>query len=94
MCLLGPDWPGYSKNHVTRTKRNLGILKTAAGGLWWRSIIHARLLYSLLTGHLKRKKLARAHVGAKTKPAVLIQYRYSAPYGANSYYNTCSSRLQ
>jgi hypothetical protein len=32
--------------------------------------LHARLLYFLLTGHLKRQKLTRAHVGAKTRPAV------------------------
>ena len=63
------DWPGCSKNHTSRTKRNQGILEgralAACGG-----DLHVLLLYGLLSGHLKRQKPTRAHVGAKTKPAV------------------------
>ena len=36
MGTLCPDWPDYSKNHISRTKRNYNILRTVPGTLWER----------------------------------------------------------
>ena len=66
-ALMGQNKKAYPKN-----EKELGHSEYGC----WRLLVvlytaYALLLCYLLTGHLKRQDLIQAHVGAKTKPAVL-----------------------
>jgi hypothetical protein len=69
MCLLGPGWPGYSKNHISRTKKGLGHSENGC----WRLVVAiytpgSSIVFSLAILNDKSKSSLVLMSGPKRNP--------------------------